>query len=147
MMPGAYTPPQYRLPHTVQSVNTEPTSQQFLPCAKQAMDMGFYKRASRGGGIKHKAAAMPFYPRKPAQVAPAAPAAQQAVSKAKQPSATTMWSIPAPPSSTVVAMEVAGNGMVLDGDSDVDSRAASYISRVQERLRRERMAEDWRMYY
>lgn len=113
------------------------------------MDMGFYKRASRG--IKHKATTMPIYPRKSAQVAPASPAAQQAVSKAKQPSTTTVWSMPAPPPSTVVAMEVVGNGVVPSssgaGDADVDSRAALYISRVQERLRRERMAEDWRMYY
>jgi len=111
------------------------------------MDIGFYKRVR---GIKHKATTMPLYPRKPVQVAPAAPA-QQAVSKAKQPSTTTVWSMPAPPPSTVVAMEVVG-GMVPGGgdvgsDADVDSRAALYISRVQERLRRERMAEDWRMYY
>ena len=111
------------------------------------MDIGFYKRVR---GIKHKATTMPLYPRKPAQVAPAAPA-QQAVSKAKQPSTTTVWSMPAPPPSTVVTMEVVG-GMVPGGgdvgsDADVDSRAALYISRVQERLRRERMAEDWRMYY
>lgn len=118
---------------------------------KEAMDIGFYKRVR---GMKHKATTIPFYPRKPAQVAPAAPAAQQAVSKAKQPSTTTVWSMPAPPPSTVVAMEVVGSGVVpgggglgSDADVDVDSRASLYISRVQERLRRERMAEDWRMYY
>ena len=51
-------------------------------------------------------------------------------------------------------MEVVGSGVVpgggglgSDADVDVDSRASLYISRVQERLRRERMAEDWRMYY
>lgn len=109
------------------------------------MDIGFYKRVR---GMKHKATStMPSYPRKQAQVAPAVPAAQQAVSKAKQPSTTTVWSLPAPPPSTVVAMEVAGNDVVPGGDADVDSRAALYISRVQERLRRERMAEDWRKYY
>ncbi|CAL5017355.1 unnamed protein product [Urochloa decumbens] len=111
------------------------------------MDFGFYKRASRG--IKHKAAAMPFYPRKPAQVEPAA------VSKAKQPATTTVWSVPAPPpsSTAAVAMEAGGgNGVVPTNggggsDADVDRLAALYISRVQERLRRERMADDWRMYY
>ncbi|CAN6234796.1 unnamed protein product [Urochloa humidicola] len=117
------------------------------------MDFGFYKRASRG--IKHKAAAtaMPFYPRKPAQVAPAAAPAQ----KAKQPVTSTVWSVPTPPpSSTVVAMEVGsgGNGVAPSSgaaggssDADVDRLAALYISRVQERLRREHMADDWRMYY
>ncbi|KAJ1270641.1 hypothetical protein BS78_06G068200 [Paspalum vaginatum] len=106
------------------------------------MDVGFYKHA---WGIKHKAA-MPFYHRKPAQVAPAAaPPAQQAVSKAKPPSTTTLWAMPSPPPSTVVAMEAAGNGEA-PGDIDVDRRAALYISRVQERLRRERLADDWRMY-
>ncbi|CAN6248341.1 unnamed protein product [Urochloa humidicola] len=118
------------------------------------MDFGFYKRAR---GIKHKAAAMPFYHRKPAQVAPAAAPAQQPACriKEKQPAAaTTMWSVPAPPPSTVVAMEVGGgNGMApssggsSSSDADVDRLAALYISRVQERLRRERMADDWRMYY
>lgn len=136
MMPGAYTPPR-------------PVPLSHTSVCKQAMDIGFYKRAR---GIKHKATTMPFYPRKPAQVAPAAPPAQQAVSKANLPS-TTVWSMPAPPPSTVVAMEVVGNGVVPGGgggvgsDADVDSRAALYISRVQERLRRERMAEDWRKYY
>ncbi|KAF8697191.1 hypothetical protein HU200_036192 [Digitaria exilis] len=114
------------------------------------MDFGFYKRANRG--IKNRASAMPFfYPRKaPAQVAPAVPAQQDtAGGKAKQSAtaAATVWStMPAPPPSPVVAMEaVNGNG---GGDAaDVDRRAAMYISRVQERLRRERMVEDWRMYY
>ncbi|KAF8765552.1 hypothetical protein HU200_008439 [Digitaria exilis] len=68
--------------------------------------------------------------------------------KAKQTAtaAATVWStMPAPPPSPVVAMEaVNGNG---GGDAaDVDRRAAMYISRVQERLRRERTV-DWRMYY
>ncbi|CAN6270449.1 unnamed protein product [Urochloa humidicola] len=117
------------------------------------MDFGFYKRAR---GIKHKAATMPFYPRKPAQVAPAAAPVQKgaAVSKAKQPATTTVWSVPAqPPSSTAtVAMEVSGSyGVAPSGggsgsDADVDRLAALYISRVQERLRRERMADDWRIY-
>lgn len=121
---------------------------------KTAMDFGFYKRAR---AIKHKAAAMPFYPRKPAQVAVVAPAsapAQQPTgSKVKQPAAATnMWSMPAPPPSTVVATEAGGgNGGVAPpsggGDADVDRLAALYISRVQERLRRERMADDWRKYY
>ncbi|RLM66047.1 hypothetical protein C2845_PM16G05750 [Panicum miliaceum] len=85
---------------------------------KSAMDFGFYKRAR---GIKHKtAAATPFYPgRKPA---PAAPAQQPACSKAKQPTAAKVRSVPAAtPPSMVVAME--------------------------ERFRRERMADDWRKYY
>ncbi|CAL5067361.1 unnamed protein product [Urochloa decumbens] len=119
------------------------------------MDFGFYKRAR---GIKHKAAAMPFYPRKPAQLAPAAAPAQKgaAVSKAKQPATTTVWSVPAPPPSSAAAaatMEAGGgNGVVPSNggsgsDADVDRLAALYISRVQERLRRERMADDWRIYY
>ncbi|CAL5067345.1 unnamed protein product [Urochloa decumbens] len=121
------------------------------------MDFGFYKRAS-SRGIKHKAAVMPFYPRKPAQVAPAAAPAQKGAAgsgKVKQPAAaTTMWSMPAPPHSPpLVAMEVgSGNGVAPSSggggsDADVDRLAALYISRVQERLRRERMADDWRMYY
>ncbi|CAL5027881.1 unnamed protein product [Urochloa decumbens] len=120
------------------------------------MDFGFYKRAR---GIKHKAAAMPLYPRKPAQVAPAAAPTQKgaAGSKMKQSAAaTTKWSMPAPPpsSTAAVAMEVGGgNGVVPSSggggsdDADVDRLAALYISRVQERLRRERMADDCRMYY
>ncbi|PVH35191.1 hypothetical protein PAHAL_7G123000 [Panicum hallii] len=101
------------------------------------MDFGFYKRAR---GIKHKtAAATPFYPgRKPA---PAAPAQLPAGSKAKQPTAAK---------SMVVAMEVGGSSggaPAGGGDADVDRRAALYISRVQERFRRERMADDWRKYY
>ena len=48
----------------------------------------------------------------------------------------------------VVAVEVDGNGAAPGGsETDVDRRAALYISRVQERLRRERMADDWRKYY
>ncbi|CAL5032486.1 unnamed protein product [Urochloa decumbens] len=121
------------------------------------MDFGFYKRASRG--IKHKAAAaMPFYPRKPAQVAPAAAPAQKgaAVSKAKQLATTTVWSVPAPPPSSTAAATATevggGNGVAPSSvgggsNADVDRLAALYISRVQERLRRERMADDWRMYY
>ncbi|CAL5067354.1 unnamed protein product [Urochloa decumbens] len=115
------------------------------------MDFGFYKRAR---GIKHKAATMPFYPRKLVQVAPAAAPAQKgaAGSKAQQPAAaTTMWSMPGPPQSPV---EVGGgNGVAPSSggggsdDADVDRLAALYISRVQERLQRERMADDWRMYY
>ncbi|KAF8697192.1 hypothetical protein HU200_036193 [Digitaria exilis] len=99
------------------------------------MDMGFYKRA-RGIVVKHNS-----NPRKPA----AAPVQQQpAGSRAKQQPAatTTMWS--PPPPSAVVAMEVIGGGNtgVAPGggsDADVDRRAALYICRVQERLRRERM--------
>ncbi|KAF8715360.1 hypothetical protein HU200_026996 [Digitaria exilis] len=119
------------------------------------MDFGFYKRASRG--IKHRASAMPFfYPRKaPAQVAPAVPAQQDAAGgKAKQTAtaAATVWStMPAPPPpSPMVAMEAGngnGNGSGGGDAADVDRRAAMYISRVQERLRRERTVEDWRMYY
>ena len=41
------------------------------------------------------------------------------------------------------AREIDGGG----SDADVDRRAALYISRVQERLRRERVADDWRKYY
>ncbi|PVH35193.1 hypothetical protein PAHAL_7G123300 [Panicum hallii] len=118
---------------------------------KSTMDFGFYKRAR---GIKHTAAATPFYPRKPAQVAgapTAAPAAQQPAGvRAKQPATTTVWLVPPPPPSTVVAMEVVGNGPAPGGgiasDTDVDRRAALYISRVQERLRRERMTDDWRKH-
>ena len=107
------------------------------------MDFGFYKRAT---GIKHKAAATPFYPRKPVQAQqPAGVRAQQ------QPATTTVWSVPPPPPSTVVAVEVVGNGAAPGGssasDTDVDRRAALYISRVQERLRRERMTDDWRKCY
>ena len=104
------------------------------------MDFGFYKRAT---GIKHKAAATPFYPRKPEQAQqPAGVRAQQ------QPATTTVWSVPPPPPSTVVAVEVVGNGAAPGGsETDVDRRAALYISRVQERLRRERMTDDWRKYY
>jgi hypothetical protein len=111
------------------------------------MDFGFYKRAR---GIKHKtAAATPFYPgRKPA---PAAPAQLPAGSKAKQPTAAKVRSVPAAtPQSMVVAMEVGGSSggaPAGGGDADVDRRAALYISRVQERFRRERMADDWRKYY
>lgn len=110
--------------------------------------MGFYKRA-RGIAVKHKAALVPSNPRKPA----AAPVQQQpAGSRAKQQPAatTTMWS--PPPPSAVVAMEVIGGsntGVAPGGgsDADVDRRAALYISRVQERLRRERMVDDRSMYY
>ncbi|TKW03994.1 hypothetical protein SEVIR_7G080000v4 [Setaria viridis] len=104
------------------------------------MDFGFYKRAR---GIKHKVA-MPFYPRKPAQVAVApatAPAQQPPGSKAKQPAAAT--------TDVVDAGTAAVNGVAPGGgsDADVDRLATLYISRVQERLRRERMADDWRKYY
>uniref|UniRef100_A0A0D9W435 Uncharacterized protein n=1 Tax=Leersia perrieri TaxID=77586 RepID=A0A0D9W435_9ORYZ len=109
-----------------------------------------YKRGSRGN-IKHKtAAAMPaFYPWSPV-IAPAAavPAGAGAgISKAR-PAAT-----PSPPPSAVTVVEAgmynggghAGGGVEY---ADVDRRAAMYISRVQERLRRERMtSEDWRKYY
>ncbi|KAF8715362.1 hypothetical protein HU200_026998 [Digitaria exilis] len=101
------------------------------------MDMGFYKRA-RGIAVKHKAALVPSNPRKPA----AAPVQQQpAGSRAKQQPAatTTMWEVIGG-SNTGVAP---GGG----GDADVDRRAALYISRVQERLRRERMVDDRSMYY
>ena len=82
-----------------------------------------------------------MYPRKPA---PAAPAQQPAGSKAKQPTAAKVRSVPAAtPLSAAVAVEIDGGG----SDADVDRRAALYISRVQERLRRERMADDWRKYY
>ncbi|KAG2571648.1 hypothetical protein PVAP13_7KG114300 [Panicum virgatum] len=107
---------------------------------KSAMDFGFYKRAT---GIKHKAAA-PFYPRKPAQVAQ-----QLAGVRAQQPATPTVCSAQPPPPSTVVTVEVVGNGGAALGgsDTDVDRRAALYISRVQERLRRERMTDDWRKCY
>ena len=116
---------------------------------KSAMDFGFYKRAT---GIKHKPAATPpFYPRKPAQVAPfATQAAQQPAGvRAQQPAATTVLSAAPPlPPSMVVAVEVVGNGAAPGGsETDVDRRAALYISRVQERLRRERMTDDWRKCY
>ena len=66
------------------------------------MDFGFYKRAT---GIKHKAAATPFYPRKPVQAQqPAGVRAQQ------QPATTTVWSVPPPPPSTVVAVAGAETG-------------------------------------
>ncbi|TVU14011.1 hypothetical protein EJB05_37479, partial [Eragrostis curvula] len=103
------------------------------------MDIGLfsYKRAR---GIKHKAA-VPFYPRPPAAT-PTAPA--QAGGKAKPVAAP--WPAPAPPPSAVT-VEVIGNGGAPTAGDDVDRRAALYISRVQERLRRERMNEDWRKYY
>ncbi|KAF8765553.1 hypothetical protein HU200_008440 [Digitaria exilis] len=101
------------------------------------MDMGFYKRA-RGIAVKHKAALVPSNPRKTA----AAPVHQQpAGSRAKQQpvATTTMWS---PPPSAVTGVAPGGGS-----DADVDRRAALYISRVQERLRRERMVDDRSMYY
>ncbi|KAL6874408.1 hypothetical protein ACP4OV_013428 [Aristida adscensionis] len=111
------------------------------------MDIGFYKRAR---GMKHKKAhampaAMPFYPWPPPAAAPAAPA--QAGSKLKP--AAAPWPAPAPPPSAVPVEIVVGNGMLAagGGGDDVDRRAAMYISRVQERLRRERMTDDWRKYY
>ncbi|KAL5215856.1 hypothetical protein ABZP36_007257, partial [Zizania latifolia] len=113
------------------------------------MDTGFYKRGGRGAAIKHKTAAMPFYTRSPA-VAPAAPSAG---GKAKVLAAAPPWPAPSPPppSSSVVAVEVviSGSGGGGCGDADVDRRAAMYISRVQERLRRERaMGDDvWRKCY
>ena len=79
-------------------------------------------------------------PRKPA---PAAPAQQTAGSKAKQPTAEKVRLVPS--ASAAVAVEVGGSGG--DADADVDRRAALYISRVQERLRRERMTDDWRKCY
>ena len=116
------------------------TTQSQTSSTERAMDFRFYKRAR---GIKHKAAATPpLYPSKPA---PAAPAHQQpAGSNAKQPTAAKVRSVPAAtPPSAAVTVEVDGGG----SDDDVDRRAALYISRVLERLRRERLAEDWRKYY
>ncbi|KAG8083233.1 hypothetical protein GUJ93_ZPchr0015g6772 [Zizania palustris] len=109
------------------------------------MDTGFYKRGGRGAA-KHKTAAMPFYTRSPA-VAPAAPSAG---GKAKVLAATAPWPAPSPPPlppSSVVAVEIVISGMYSSGggDSDVDRRAAMYISRVQERLRRERAMGEWAM--
>ncbi|KAF0924988.1 hypothetical protein E2562_015051 [Oryza meyeriana var. granulata] len=109
------------------------------------MDIGFYNRGSRGI-IKHKtaAAAMPaFYSRSPAVGPAAAPAA-------------AAWPAPAPPPSAVSVEAVSGmysggqyGGGGVGVDADVDRRAAMYISRVQERLRRERMVSEeyWRKCY
>jgi hypothetical protein len=89
------------------------------------MDIGFYKRAR---AIRHIPA--------PAQTAAAGNY------KAK-PAAAAPWPLtPAPPPGVVTVQVMApGNGKYCDGDADVDRRAALYISRVQERLRRERMYE------
>ncbi|KAL6650718.1 hypothetical protein ACP70R_009643 [Stipagrostis hirtigluma subsp. patula] len=106
------------------------------------MDKGFYKRAR---GIKHKPAlTMPFYPWPPPAAAPTAPA--QAGGKAKP--AAAPWPAPATPPSVVVPVELMSDvGVAASAGDDVDRRAAMYISRVQERLRRERMSDDWRKYY
>uniref|UniRef100_A0A0E0KPT4 Uncharacterized protein n=1 Tax=Oryza punctata TaxID=4537 RepID=A0A0E0KPT4_ORYPU len=109
------------------------------------MDIAFYNRGGRGI-IKHKAAAagMPaFYPRSPAVVvvAPAAAAVPY--------SAVAPWPAPAPPPSAVTVGHGGGHAHAGGGDADVDRRAAMYISRVQERLRRERVASEeyWRKRY
>lgn len=103
------------------------------------MDIGLYKRAR---GIKHKKA-MPFYPRSPVAT-PAAPV--QAGNKAK-PTAAAPWPMPAPPPSAATAEVVNAKGGPGAGDADVDHLAAMYITRVQERFRRERMNDDWRKYH
>ncbi|KQJ82269.1 hypothetical protein BRADI_5g07996v3 [Brachypodium distachyon] len=92
------------------------------------MDIRLYKQRARD--IRHKTA-MPFYP-----ASPAAPA--QACNDKAAP-----WPLaPVPPPGVVtVQVMAAGNGMYCGGDADVDRRAALFISRVQERLRRERMHE------
>ncbi|KAM3386638.1 hypothetical protein ACQJBY_009914 [Aegilops geniculata] len=101
------------------------------------MDNGLYKRAT---ATRNKTA-MPFYPWSPAAAAPAAPV--QAGNKAVPPAATPWPLTPAPPPGVITVQVMApGNSKHCDGpggDADVDRRAALYISRVQERLRRERM--------
>ncbi|KAF7016269.1 hypothetical protein CFC21_029919 [Triticum aestivum] len=94
------------------------------------MDIGLYKRAR---ATRHKTA-MPFYPRSPAAAAPAAPVQ------------AAPWPLtPAPPQGVITVQVMApGNSKHCDGpggDADIDRRAALYISRVQERLRLERMHE------
>ncbi|KAG8083235.1 hypothetical protein GUJ93_ZPchr0015g6785 [Zizania palustris] len=84
------------------------------------------------------------------QRAAVAPAAPSAGGKAKVLAATAPWPAPSPPPlppSSVVAVEIVIRGMYSSGggDSDVDRRAAMYISRVQERLRRERAMGEWAM--
>ena len=91
------------------------------------MDTGLYKRAR---AMRHKTAAMH------------APAQAAASYKAK-PAAAAPWPLtPAsPPGVVTVQVMAPGNGVYCDGEADVDRRAALYISKVQERLRRERVHE------
>ncbi|KAE8807641.1 hypothetical protein D1007_16020 [Hordeum vulgare] len=100
------------------------------------MDNGLYKRAR---ATRHKTG-IPFYPLSPAAAAPAAPV--QAGNKGMPPAAAPWPLTPAPPPGVITVQVVApGNSKYCDGpegDADVDRRAALYISRVQERLRRER---------
>jgi hypothetical protein len=73
-----------------------------------------------------------------------APTPAQAAGNFKaKPTVAAPWPLtPAPPPGVVTVQVMApGNGKFCDGDADVDRRAALYISRVQERLRRERMHE------
>ncbi|GJN27844.1 hypothetical protein PR202_gb15899 [Eleusine coracana subsp. coracana] len=107
------------------------------------MDIGMYSSYQRARGITKHKTAVPFYPRPPT-VVPTIPA-QAGGGKAKP--AATPWPAPAPPQSAVAVEVVIGNGGAPAGGDDVDRRAAMFISRVQERLRRERMNEDWRKYY
>lgn len=146
MAPLACTPPHTHT-HTHPLLKKTPTA---LSRRCATMDIAFYNRGGRRI-IKHKstaAAAMPaFYPRSPAAVVVVAPAAAAPVPY----SAAAPWPAPAPPPSavTVVGHAHAHGGGGGGGDADVDRRAAMYISRVQERLRRERAASEeyWRNRY
>ncbi|CAM0904902.1 unnamed protein product [Alopecurus aequalis] len=91
------------------------------------MDIGLYKSAR---AMRHKTAVMPTPP-------------QAAANYKAKPAAVSPWPLtPAPPPGVVTVQVMApGNGMYCEGDADVDRRAALYISRVQERLRRERAHE------
>ncbi|GJN03151.1 hypothetical protein PR202_ga20561 [Eleusine coracana subsp. coracana] len=105
------------------------------------MDIGMYSSYQRARGITKHKIAVPFYQ----AAAPTIIPAQAGGGKAKP--AATPWPAPAPPPSAVAVEVVIGNGGAPAGGDDVDRRAAMFISRVQERLRRERMNEDWRKYY
>jgi hypothetical protein len=108
------------------------------------MDIGLYSYKRSRGIIKHKTA-VPIYP---APAAPTTPA--QAGGSHAKPAAAAPWPSPAPPPSAVTVVDevIIGNSGAPTGADDVDRRATLFISRVQERLRRERVNEDyWRKYY